>query len=450
MIPYWIALLAYIPAAAMMMMGKNNALCFSLAYLLGLLFLPSGAEFEIAGVPDLGKDNVPALGILIGTILFHPRLFERFQPTILDLLFPFGMMVAFISAYINGFGARFGISQAADVGLNFLLPVFLARIHLCTPTAIKTFLITLVLLSVVYAPLALWEFRMSPQIHTTVYGYFQHVFQQHQRGSFWRPIVFFYHALSLARFFAIAAFLALFPLRKDLARMFGPVGNYIFLVPLFALLIAQSISPVMLFGFMTGLYFAIQRNYWLVFAMPVAAMIWLGLVYADLNPLTGDTLTTVSDERADSFQYRIDAQQEYKSVVLNRMWFGHGGYDHGRIEGRATDSQLLVRLLLGGVLGSFAYFGWWWGGMWAAAWASARTAGTPFGKVAAAVAAHASIALTFVVVDAAVDHFLLFGLAGVYAIATWLRTMPPTANPAQVAVTARRTQSSLSQARARG
>ncbi|MFM1921423.1 MAG: hypothetical protein RLZZ303_3057 [Candidatus Hydrogenedentota bacterium] len=442
MIPYWVALLAYIPASAMMMMGRNNALCFSLAYLIGLLFLPSGIEIEIPGVPDLSKENVPAIGILIGTILFHPRVFSRFQLTPLDLLFPLGMMVAFISAYINGFGMRFGISQGVDVVLSFFLPLMLARIHLCTPASLKTFLITLVLLSVVYAPLALWEFRMSPQIHTTVYGYFQHVFQQHQRGSFWRPIVFFYHALSLARFFAVAAFLALFPLRKDLARLLGPVGNYVFIAPLGGLLLSQSISPMMLFGLITALYFAIQRIYLASFVLPVIAFVWLGLNYANVEVIGVNRFATISSERADSFQYRLDAISEYKSVVLNRFWFGHGGYDHGRIEGRATDSQMLVRMLSNGILGTIAYFGWWIGGMWAAAWAAGKTRGSPFGKAAAGIAAHASVALTFVVVDAGVDHFLLFPLAAAYAIATGMRyapvslerrTMPVRARPRRMA-----------------
>ena len=59
---------------------------------------------------------------------------------------------------------------------------------------------------------------MSPQIHRTLYGYFQHVFVQFERGGYWRPVVCFNHALDLGRFFAFAAFLAALPMRKELAR----------------------------------------------------------------------------------------------------------------------------------------------------------------------------------------------------------------------------------------
>lgn len=426
MIPYQVALVGYIPLAAIIMAGRNNALCFSLAYLIGLMFLPSGLEFEIPGVPDLTKENVPALGILIGTILFHPRIFDRFRLSKLDFLFAFAMLAAFITAYINGFGTRYGIAQMLDVLMSFALPIVLARIHLGTPASIKVFMITLVLLSCIYVPMSMWEFRMSPQIHTTVYGYFQHVFQQHQRGSFWRPIVFFYHALALGRFYALATFLALFPVRKDLARLFGRYGNYIFLIPLFGLLLEQSISPVLLFLFMSALYLAIQVRHWVVLVMPLLAFTWLTLVFGGIEIGYGsvDRFTPVSSERAASFEYRLQALREYRTVILNRPWFGHGGFNHGRIEGRATDSQTLIFLLQSGFFGTLAYLGWWFGAMWAAARTAHRMRGTPLGRTAAAWAGFASIALTYTVVDAALEHFLLFGLAAMFGIDSWLRSAP--------------------------
>jgi len=426
MIPYQVALIGYIPLAAIIMAGRNNALAFSLAYLIGLMFLPSGLEFEIPGVPDLTKENVPGLGILIGTVLFHPRIFDRFRLSKLDFLFVFGMLAAFITAYTNGFGVRYGVSQMLDVLMSFALPIVLARIHLGTPASIKTFMITLVLLSCIYVPMSLWEFRMSPQIHTWVYGYFQHVFQQHMRGSFWRPIVFFYHALALGRFYALATFLALFPARPALVRLFGNSGKYVFLAPLAGLLLEQSISPVLLFVFMSALYLAIQWRHWTVLIMPVLAFTWFGFVFAGIEIGYGsvDRFTPVSSERAQSFEYRLQALREYRSVILNRPWFGHGGFNHGRIEGRATDSQSLIFLLQSGLIGTLAYLGWWFGAMWAAARTANRMRGTPLGRTAAAWAAFGSIALTYTVVDAALEHFLMFGLAAMFGIDAWLRSAP--------------------------
>jgi hypothetical protein len=426
MIPYYIALLGYIPIAAIIMSARNNALAFSLAYLGGLMFLPSGLDIEVPGVPDLTKDNVPGIGILIGTILFHPRIFDRFRLSKLDFLFLLGMLAAFVTAMLNGFGPRFGLSQMVDVGLSFMLPVVLARIHLGTPASLRTFMVTLVLLACVYVPFSMWEFRMSPQFHTWTYGYFQHVFQQHMRGTFWRPIVFFYHALALGRFYALVAFIALYPARRDLVALFGPYGKFIFLIPLFGLLLEQSISPVILFVFLCVLYHAVQWRHWVVWVMPVIAFTWLGMVFAGIEVGYGSVgrFTPVSSERADSFEYRLQALREYRSVILNRPWFGHGGFGHGRIEGRATDSQTLILLLNRGVVGTAVYLGWWFAVMWSAARTAQRLRGTPMGKRAAAVAGFASIALTFTVVDAAIEHFLLFLVASVFAIDQWMRMTP--------------------------
>jgi len=324
MIPYWVALLGWIPISFVLMADRNSARGFSLAFLLGLMFLPAGVEIDIPSLPDLDKANVATVGILLGTIVFHPKLFDRFRLTSLDLIFLVIIQLTFVTSYVNGHGVYDGISRSIGFVLNFALPVLLARVHLGTPASLRTFLMTLVLLSVIYAPLAAWEFRMSPQFHTTVYGYFQHVFQQHFRGGFWRPIVFFYHALSLARFFAFAAFLAMLPLRRDLAAMFGPVGNFLFLAPLLGLVLSQSLGPYMLFGLLVSGYFLIRNlHYSVVYIVPAVAYLWVFFVYIGFEIGYGsvDTISTVTAERAQSLEYRLLAIREYKDIIFNQPLF---------------------------------------------------------------------------------------------------------------------------------
>lgn len=431
-----IALVAYIPIAALIMAMRDTARGFSIAYLVGLMFLPAGYEFEIPVLPDLSKENAPAVGILIGTLIFHPKLLARFKITALDFIFLFGAACAFMTAMLNDMGLKFGASETLNVMLSFFLPVMLARIHIGSPKGLRTFLITLVVLACIYTPLSLFEFRMSPQLHTWTYGYFQHVFQQHMRGSFWRPIVYFYHALSLGRFYALAAFLALFPLRKDLIRRFGPNGAYLWMAPFLGLLLELSLSPILMFTLLCGMYQVVMRVPLAVWLAPLAAYMWFAGVFAQIEIGYGSVsrFSAVSSERAESFNYRLQALREYRSVVLTKPWFGWGGFGRGRIEGRATDSQLLVHLLSTGLFGAVAYFGWWWGAMGAAAGLVRRARGTPTAGYAAAFAAFASIGLSYTVVDAAVDHFMMFGLAALYGIATTpaarkVRKLPFRRNP---------------------
>jgi len=426
MIPYQVALLAWIPVSALFMFDQNRARGFSLAVLLGLLLLPEAQEIELPGIPDIDKNNVAFIGVLIGSVVFHPRAFDRFTLIVGDLLLLACLMVAFLSAYLNDEALTYCISRTFTFFFGFILPVLLARIDIGTPGGVRTFLLWMIAASVVYAPFALWEFRMSPQLHTMLYGYFQHVFQQHFRGGFWRPIVCFSHALALGRFFAFTAFLALLPMRKDLEQLLGPLGRWVFLAPLGGLLLSMSFGPYLVFAILVAGYFAVQRLWLLAYVLPAIAITWLLIAFIGMRPGHAfvEDIATVSAERAASLQYRLDAWQEYKSVIQFRPMFGYGGWGGGRIEGRATDSQMLISLLDRGFLGTFFYMGWWFYGMYAALRVMAHLRGCMFAKRAAAVAVLGSIALAMVTIDAAFDVHLLLCLAAMTSIYAWVRTEP--------------------------
>lgn len=420
------ALVAYVPIAALIMMDRNNARGFSIAFVLGLMLLPPNFPADLPGVPDAAKDNVWAIGILIGTIIFHPSVFDRFKANVGDYFLLGVVLVAFATSVANGFGPYDGISQAAEFGLGFVLPVFLARLHIGTPASLKIFLLTLCIGAAAYAPFALWEFRMSPQIHTTVYGYFQHVFQQHFRGGFWRPIVFFSHALALGRFFAFTAFLTLFPLRHELTQRFGVIGKYFFLAPLLGLIVSQSLGPYIMFCLLCGGYIVYRHRPWLAYVLPAIGFIWLGASLVGVAPRLdyAESFDTVSADRADSLQYRLDALSEYGSVIMNKPLVGHGGWDHGRIEGRATDSQALISLLFRGWIGSLFYFAWWFYGLYVLVQIVHRTRQTVLGAKATALLSFASFSLFLSVIDAGFDQHLALVLASAASIHAWLSTNP--------------------------
>jgi len=425
-IPPWAALIAWIIVSIVLMMDRNNARGFTLAFLGALMFLPAAYEIKLPGAPDIEKDNVASIGVLLGTILFHPRLFDRFKLHPIDFVFLLIIQARFITSFMNDFGMYDGFSRSVGFVLNFMLPVFLARVHLGTPRSMRTFLLGLIGAAVIYVPLAMWAFRMSPQIHTTVYGYFQHVFQQHARGGFWRPIVFLEHALLLGRFFAFAAFLAMFPMRKDLENLFGRVGSFIFLAPLLGLTLQMSLGPIFLFVLLCGGYLVIRQHVWIGYVMPGIAFAWLISVFAGSQLLYGtvDQFEVITPARAQSLEYRLIALQEYRGIILDQPVFGHGGWGHGRIEGRATDSEALIRLLDSGFVGASFYFLWWFLMMYCAYQAMRWTNGTVFSSRAAAVGLLTSLGLCVCVIDAALDQHLVLLAGGMFAIYQWLQTRP--------------------------
>lgn len=434
MIRYEIALLVFIPISALLMLDRNSARGFSLSYILALLLLPCSANpisesglgtIAMPGLPDLDKGNVVSIGVLIGTILFHPERFDRFRISALDFILFVTLQFIFLTSYVNGFGAYDGVSQCLKFSLNTILIIFLARIHIGTPSGLRMFLLCLTVASIFYVPFALWEFRFSPQFHTTIYGYFQHVFQQHMRGGFFRPIVAFSHGLVLARFFAFTAFLALFPMRRDLENLFGAYGRFLFLAPLLGLLVSMSLGPYMIFGLLCVGWFVVQRYRWAYFALPVLGFLWLGAAFVDLEIGFGDVSRFVgfSEDRAQSLEYRLAAIREYRDTIEARPFFGWGGWNAGRT-GRATDSLALIELLTYGFLGAGATFAWWFAALLQAHRVKDLAFGTVLGQRARACVLMCSIGLLVSVIDAALDTYTLIFMSALTSIYTWLSTNP--------------------------
>lgn len=434
MIHFEYVLLAYIPFAVLLMLDRNSARGFSLAFVIAMMILPASANpvtdaglgvIALPAVPDLDKWNVPSIGVLLGTILFQPQRFDRFRVSSLDLLLLAVLQFAFITSYVNGFGAYDGVSQALKLFLNFCMPVFLARIHIGTPSGLRTFQMCLVIAAALYVPFAVWEFRFSPQIHTTLYGYFQHVFQQHMRAGFYRPIVCFPHGLVLGRFFAFTAFLALFPLRVDLAKTFGAFGAYLFLVPLLGLLVSMSLGPYMVFGALCAGWFVVQRYRWAYYVLPVLGFLWLLAFFVDIEIGFSNVhkFFGFSQDRAESLEYRLVALREYKGPILSRPFFGWGGWNSAHT-GRATDSLALIQLLTNGFFGGGAFFAWWFAALAMAHRVKDLSWGTVLGMRVRAVTLMGSLGLVVSVIDSALDNFLLIQLGAIVSIYSWLAMNP--------------------------
>lgn len=428
MIPFQVALALYVPVAAFLMADRNNARGFSIAMLAGLMVLPAGKAITLSRIPDLDKFVVSALGILMGTLIFHPHILTRFRPRWFDVFLPIMMLAGVVTSVKNGLGAYDGFSLAFKTTVTFLLPLFLARVHLGTPQGLKTFLLVLVAASVIYTPLLLWEWRMSPQLHRMVYGYFQHDFVQFRRWGFFRPVVCFRHALDLGRFYAFSAFVAAFPLREEVKRRI-PFGNFAFLVPLFGLLLTMSLGPYMLFGTLAATYFVIRRWYWTGYIVPAAAVVWAVLLIMGLRPLYGaaDFVRALSPDRAQSLQYRLNALETYRANIMSQPIWGHGRFGRGRISKIATDSTLLVRSLSDGLLGTGLFFAWWLCAMHAGLRLAHKTRGTPFHALAVGGAILPPVAIAVSMIDAALDpqvEMVISALIGTDTLIRSVRVVP--------------------------
>lgn len=412
-----IALLAWFVIGTLLMMQKNGARAITLNFLLAIMILPSNSQVDVQLLPPLHKFSVAIYTGYIGTLLFHSQAINNLCIRWYDAILAVVLGCVVMTSVVNGFGLWDGISNFLDEFLSMAAVYMLIRMHVNTPLAFRTMLLTMVYCSCFYVPFAAWEFRMSPQIHSTIYGHFQHVFIQHRRGAFWRPIVCFSHALSLARFFAFCAFIAFCPLRKALAREV-PFGKWLFLIPLFGLVLSQSWGPYFMFAIFCGFYFVLNRAPLLAWVPPIAGYLWMAMVLMGNNPLDWvvESIARVNAERADSLQYRLDALNEYSVNILAKPVLGWGGWGSGRLTHRATDSAFLVRSLSRGLVGAGLLYAFYTVHIYVAADCMRRARGTPSEKDFRAILSVLPYCIAWCMVDAGLDPHLFYAMAALGAV----------------------------------
>jgi hypothetical protein len=285
-------------------------------------------------------------------------------------------------------GLRFHDSASALAEqLLLMLPLFLAREALRTTEGIREILLALVIAGLIYAPFMLFEIRFSPQLHTILYGYFQHDFIQAIRAGGYRPFVFMPHGLWVA-FFALMVFcaaLALWRTEPGAARLRWTLalglgaGLLVICKTMGVILYALVFAPIMLL---------LRPRTHLVIAVALTVLVigYPALRGLDLVPTQAilAKVTEVNPDRAQSLGFRFANEDLVLAHAAQRPWLGWGGW--GRFvphdaETGATrivvDGQWIITIANFGWLGYFALFGLLSLPIWALAWAAWQAGQAP-------------------------------------------------------------------------
>ncbi|UCE58145.1 MAG: hypothetical protein JSU63_11935 [Phycisphaerales bacterium] len=333
-----------------------------LAFVIGELVLPAHWAINYAQLPPVDKERAIWLGALLGTAVFHTRALASVRWHAADVLL---LAVVLSSAYTsidNGLGKWDALAMAGQVILSTGLPYMLGRVHLRNIGDLAYLAKVLFWGAVVYAPLAVWEFRMSPQFHDTVYGFFPHTWSQQARWGFYRPVVFLRHGLRVGAFFCTCVMIGMVLNRHRLLRWSVPLPPWLAVASVgVGLLVCMSFGPWLAVPLMVIVFGAAKRWRWVPFAAGLPGVAWLTSVF-----LTGSTWTWMIQPlkdigaagRAETLQYRLDAMAEHAGNIRQRPWFGYGGWGRGRVERWATDSEALVFLVRNGFVGAGVRYAW--------------------------------------------------------------------------------------------
>jgi hypothetical protein len=324
-----------------------------ISYLIAWLYLPL-ITIDIPGLPNYGKFSACNIVVLPCIFLFDiSSLFKwRFHPADIALLF--WVLVPFGSSISNGLGSWDGMSGSVSHLMLYGIPYVSGKLYLRELKEWIDLRLFLCVAALSYIPLCFYEIRMSPQLHSIVYGTGGR--QHWVVGSFgWQPSVFMNSVFEIATMYAITAVI-LFGSRR--VKMHFWVSASAFKWAFIAMTaLAKKLTGIGLVAIGIGTLFL--KSFWpkwILVGIPVLYMfvfvsgIWHGEGLADWVKLT-------SVERADSLQFRIDNDVRLVQKALERPWFGWGGWGRNRVyddEGRdisITDSMWMITLGTTGLVG---------------------------------------------------------------------------------------------------
>lgn len=358
-VPIAVALFVVAVPWSMRAFGPQRGVMASLVY--GWLFLP---VFD-------GRLQLPLLTtkmafvstiILAVSAAMDSARWRRLRLHWVDLVAATVFVGAIATALSNDLGLWEGISSAMAAFFSWISPYLLGRLYLGSPGALALFARTMVEGALVYVPLCLWEIRMSPQLHRTVYGY--HTFENFGfaiRFGGYRPTVFMQFGLMVGTFIGSGAVLAYWLWRTRAERkVFGlSLGVCTAILAVTTVLVKSTGAIIlMLLGMVALEATRILRRPALVVVLALTPLVFVG---ARISGWTAPELVKgaglVNAERAQSVEFRIQQEERLIDKAMGRPLLGWGRWGRSRVydeDGKdvtVTDSLWIIVLGTSGIIG---------------------------------------------------------------------------------------------------
>jgi hypothetical protein len=336
----------------------------------GFLLLPN-VVYSLPGMPNYDKGLAIVLGVGVAAFLCDNARLLAFRPRWVDLPIAFLCLAPFFSAVVNGDGAYRGASNAFDFTVRWALPWLFGRLYFAEFEAQKYLALAVIVGALIYVPFALWEIKMSPQLHREFYGVMLRSFKHaHRAFGLWRPNVFVSHGLAYALYNSLAALCAFWLWHtKAVRRVWGfPMGAVVAVLCGLTVLV-QSSNAILLLGLGMLVLLLGTRNR---VAFPMIALVLVPPIYVTVRQglrWDGEQLVEVAKEvfgptRAKSLDVRIEAEKFLADRIVERPWFGFDDFKEftGNKGREVEENPVLVDsrwILYLGLYGVFALVGLW-------------------------------------------------------------------------------------------
>ncbi|MFN3994825.1 MAG: hypothetical protein ACK4IU_18185, partial [Tabrizicola flagellatus] len=349
----------------------------------GHLLLPSETVIKFPMIPAIDKHLVPAITALMLCLLMAPRQVPSWDATarfgrqilfgllLLIIVTPVLTVMSNTEPIIDGriflpglrlYDAWGLISQI----LVALVPFWLGLRYLNTQAGHRALLEAFAIGGLVYTIPALIEVRLSPQLHTWVYGFFPSDFVQHIRAGGFRPVVFLNHGLMVGIFFCLSIISAAILFREArregrlafpwLAAMFWLILVLYLCKSLGALIIAVPSALIVL---LLGARLQVALSVVVAFVVMFYPML-RGAGWIPVNA-TYELALSIDEERAASLKFRLDNEDVLLTKANLKPLVGWGSWGRNSIfdpeTGQMTSITDGIWLIFIGVYGWLGYIG---------------------------------------------------------------------------------------------
>lgn len=349
-IPTTLALFAWLPS-------RRAALA---SLMLGYLLLP---QAMLQYSPFLSKGTIPSIAVLLGITLFDVQSLLSLRLRWYDSFVVIWCLCPLGSSLSNGLGAYDGLFTVAGATLQFGVPYLVGRLYFARSDLLRELTIGIVAGGLLYVPLCWYEIVMSPQIHSIVYGFHQHMFAQTRRLGGWRPVVFLQHGLAVGMWMVAASVAATTLWRaRRLPRFPGAAPAVTALTLGATAVLCKSLGAILLMVLGSAVALTSVRTRTTIL---VAGLILLAPVYLLLRLTTDwglesvvETTRELEKDRAYSLQARLKSDLMLRDHAMERPWFGWGGWNRLRLgmSQLTPDSLWAIILAQRGLVGLSSYF----------------------------------------------------------------------------------------------
>lgn len=352
-----------------------------IALLTSYMFLPAAFSVNIPGIPGLNKFSITIFTILFFILIRGERLGlnyldKRFK--ILLLLFivsPFLTAITNSERYLHlpGLTLYDGLTDSVNSFLGFI-PFLIGLTYFRKEKEQFRLFKYFAIASFIYAFFALFEIRMSPQLHTWTYGYFPHSWLQQSRAGGFRAVVFMGHGLLVAMFLAIGvAFWATLKQAKYKVFRYSTTSGLV--IVFITLLLSKSLAALIygVFAIITIKYFKAKRIYLVSALMALVFVTYPISSSMGLFPHTAliDVANEISQDRAASLDYRFRHERMLLAHANDKPLFGWGTWGRNRIydsetgeDISVTDGNWIITLGSSGWVGFLSTFLFWFLPVW--------------------------------------------------------------------------------------